>query len=432
MDQPRIITKCRVCGNAKLLPIMSLGAQFINNFVRSPAEDGIRVPLEIVLCDASAGGCGLLQLRHTTPAELMYKQYWYKSGINESMIAALRDVTAKSKQLVPLKPGDLVVDIGANDGTMLRTYGAPGVKLVGFEPATNLIPEASVGTTKIINDFFSAAALEKAFPGEKAKIVTAIAMFYDLDDPNAFVADLKRVLAPDGMLVIQMSYLTLMLETNNFDNICHEHLEYYSMLSLENLLKRHRLEIFDVELNDVNGGSYRVYARHAGAPLRGFPGADQRIRELEERERRLGLHTPAAYHDFANRVQEEQRKLGDFVRAEVAKGKRVYIYGASTKGNTLLQYYGIGPDLVPKAADRNPDKWGRMTVGTHIPIVSEEEARKERPDYFLVLPWHFIDGFVKRERAYLEAGGKFIVPLPKFRVIGREDLAPDGSLKPAP
>lgn len=426
-QQPTVINTCRVCGNKPLKPVLSFGEQHISNFVKTPEEDGPRVPLELVLCDAANGGCGLLQLHHTTPPEWMYKYYWYKSGINESMVAALRDITNKAQQLIRLDKGDVVVDIGANDGTLLRAYTVPNLALVGFEPAENLIPSASIGTTKIINDFFSYGAYQHQMGEVKPKVITAIAMFYDLDDPNAFVAGIKQILHPEGVFIIQMAYLTLMLETNNFDNVCHEHLAYYSLLSLDNLLRRHDLEIFDVELNDVNGGSYRVYVCHKGAGVLGFSGAQQRLDEITEHERRLGLNSIHIYSAFAQRVAAERKALVDFLRQEAKRGKRIYAYGASTKGNMLLQYYGLGHEVISKIADRNPDKWGKMTVGTHIPIVSEDEARQDKPDYFLVLPWHFLRGFLVRERSYLEGGGKFVVPLPKFRVIGSADLMPSAS-----
>lgn len=409
-------TTCRSCGSS-LYPLLSLGNQYVSNFVDGPLEKYLKAPLELVLCDQSSGGCGLLQLKHTVRPELMFTRYWYLSGINEAMIAALQNVARKAEQMVELSEGDVVLDIGCNDGTLLRSYGPRDVKLVGFEPARNLISLAEVGTTKIINDFFNFESFEKHFGG-RAKIITSIAMFYDLDNPNKFVEDIARCLDPQGVWVVQMSYLPSMLEQNAFDNICHEHLEYYSMMALRNLLERHHLGIFDVELNDVNGGSFRVYVKHANSRLpRGDEDSSSRLKEVDELEKSLGLDRREPYEKFRLRVQGLKKKLHDFIKAETQQGKTIYVYGASTKGNTLLQFCNLNHRLIKAAADRNPAKWGKKTVGTLIPIISEEQARADKPDYFLILPWHFLRVFRQREQVYLRSGGKFIVPLPEFQVI---------------
>jgi len=405
---------CRVCGSASLKLVLSLGNQYISNFVDSPTSESYVAPLELVLCDMKTGGCGLLQLRHTVPGELMYRQYWYKSGINQSMRDALADIVEKAERLIKLLPGDIVLDIGCNDGTLLRSYRSRDLVLAGFEPATNLIDEARVGTTRIINDFFNYQAFKREFGGRRAKIITAISMFYDLDEPNRFVADVVKTLAEDGVFIIQMNYLPSMLENNAFDNIVHEHLEYYSLQSLKYLMDKHSLEVFDVELNDVNGGSFRVYVKHRGCEK--YP-ISHNVREREAYEKRLRLDDYGPYEDFARRVLNLKAETYDFIKQEVGKGKTVYVYGASTRGNTLLQFYNLDHKLIKAAAERNPNKWGKRTVGTLIPIISEEQARRERPGYFLILPWQFLEEFMKREKEYLYSGGKFITPLPQFKII---------------
>ena len=413
---------CRVCGKGGLVPILSLGDQYVSNFVDAPdPELDAKAPLDLVLCDPGAGGCGLLQLMHTVAPEFMYRQYWYKSGANASMREALGDISLRASQLVELEPGDIVLDIGCNDGTLLRSYAQNDLVTVGFDPAANLMGEASVGTSKVINDFFGAARFQEHFPGRKAKAITSIAMFYDLEDPNAFVAEIAQCLDPQGVWVVQMSYLPSMLEQNAFDNICHEHLEYYSLMALEALLARHGFEVFDVELNDVNGGSFRAYIGFSGQPRIDQDGA-HRVEALREKERALSLGEQGVYNTFAERVNEHKDRVVRFITEEVAGGKTVYVYGASTKGNTLLQFYGLDHTMIKAAAEVNSDKWGKKTVGTLIPIISEEEARADNPDYFLVLPWHFLKGFKVREEKYLQGGGKFIVPLPEFEVIGADDL----------
>lgn len=409
-------SSCRVCGSLSLTPVLSLGDQYVSNFVATD-DEGIKAPLDVVICSAEAGGCGLLQLRHTVSPELMYRNYWYRSGVNHTMREALADIAVKAENLVALKSGDLVVDIGSNDGTLLRSYRTPGISRVGFEPAGNLRQYVQDIDATIVSDFFSSHAWKNAGLRTNAKIITSIAMFYDLEDPNAFVADIASVLAEDGVWIIQMSYLPLMLTQNAFDNICHEHLEYYSLLSLERLIVRHNLRVVDVELNNVNGGSYRVYAVPNTSTLDISPEAAARVRQLRQSEAALALETLAPYQEFAGRVLSLKQRTVDFIAGEVAAGKKVFVYGASTKGNCLLQYYGLDHTLIHGAAERNPDKWGMKTVGTLIPIMSEQDARAANPDYFLILPWHFLPEFLEREQNWRAQGGKFIVPLPTLQII---------------
>jgi len=331
------------------------------------------------------------------------------------MRTALADIADKAEKLTKPSSGDIVLDIGCNDGTLLRSYKSSNLILVGFEPATNLIEDAQIGTTKILNDFFNYPNFEKEFGSKKAKIITAIAMFYDLEEPNQFVNDIVKTLDKDGIWIIQMNYLPSMLQNNAFDNIVHEHLEYYSLQPIEYLLDMHDLKVFDLELNDVNGGSFRLYVKHKDCKK--YP-ISKNLCNLREYEKRMRLNDYRTYDRFAKRISCLRTKAYDFIKKEVEKGKKVYVYGASTKGNTILQFYNLNNKLMKAAAERNPDKWGKKTIGTLIPIISEEQARREKADYFLILPWHFIKEFKEREKDYLNAGGKFIVPLPKFEIIG--------------
>lgn len=406
-----------------LVPILSLGTQYVSDFVSDDSTGVPAIPLELVLCNPENKGCGLLQLRHTTSPDLLYRHYWYRSIVNGTMQIALRDVAENAQAIVQLRPGDIVIDIGCNDGTLLRSYGSSEIKLVGFEPARNLITQAEMDTTKIFNAFFNAGDFLSEFK-DPAKVITSIAMFYDLEDPNTFVGDVASCLDDEGIWIIQMAYLPDMLEDNMFDNICHEHLEYYSLRTLHWLLKRHNLEVFDVELNDVNGGSIRAYIRHSGARVGTGQFGIARVSALETYEQQLDLDGPQIYEEFAGRTRHIARRVRDFIVGETARDKSVYAYGASTKGNTLLQYCGLDHKLITAAADRNPDKWGTSTVGTNIPIVSEEQAREARPDYFLVLPWHFLREFRTREADFLKQGGKFIVPLPRPVIIDAAGLRP--------
>ena len=291
---------------------------------------------------------------------------------------------------------------------------------MGFEPASNLIDEAKVGTTKIINDFFHFDEFTKHFPNEKCQVITSIAMFYDLEEPNSFVEDIAKCLSSSGIWVIQMAYLQPMLQQNAFDNIVHEHLEYYSLYSLKNLLQRHGFEIFDVELNDLYGGSFRVFVKHKKNNL---IQVQDSVKELESKENQYGFAERQTYIDFAKRVNAIKTELCNFIDEENRKGKIIYAYGASTKGNTFLQFCNLNDESIKKAADRDPEKLGKKTIGTNILIISEEQARKEKPDYFLILPWHFAEFFKEREKKFLDEGGKFIVPIPKFQIVSSSETS---------
>jgi SAM-dependent methyltransferase len=391
-----------LCGSSQLNDVFSLGEQYINDFVpKERVGKGLRAPLELVMC----AKCNLLQLRHTAPQELLYSRYyWYRSGVTDTMRLALRDITREIETLISLREGDVVLDIGANDGTMLATYSTPGIYRVGCEPADNLVDALRQNTEFVMHDFWDFDRymdLAKSWGFGKAKVITAIGMFYDLEDPNKFIKDARLALAEDGIFVAQLMCLAPMLEKNDVGNICHEHLEYYSLDSLKYLFETNGLEMFKIEENDVNGGSYRIFARHyKGTGIK----YDEQFR-LED------------IKAFANRIKENRDRCVDFIRTEVTKGKKVYVYGASTKGNVILQYYGLDNSLITAAAERSPEKWGKYTIGTWIPIISEDEARSAQPDYFLVLPWAFFNEFYEREGTWRSQGGKFIVPLPEFRVV---------------
>lgn len=418
----RTIEKCRVCGSQHLTSILSLGDLYVSDFLDSPDKTiSIKAPLELVLCNAKDGGCGLLQLKHTVSNEAMYRNYWYRSGINKTMTDELNGIAEKAATIANLKAQDFVIDIGANDGTLLRGYKVPSLNTIGFEPALNLESYNKQGTTRIFADFFEQSTWQNEYGEIKAKVITAIGMFYDLDDPNAFVDDVAQCLDDEGLFIIQMMYLPSFLERNAFDGICHEHLEYYSLGSLENLLKRHGLRVFDVEMREkINEGSVRFYIRKEskGSTLNILAGATERVAALKALESSLGLDDKQVYEALVKRILDAKEKVVSFIKQEISKGKKVHGYAASTKGNTTLQFYGITPDLIEAIADRNPQKYGKFTSGTLIPVISEEDSRAQKPDYYFILAWHFLPEFISREAEYLKHGGKFIVPMPEFRVIG--------------
>lgn len=404
------IQRCRVCKSDRISPLYTLGDLYVSNFVENPHE-GIKAPLEMVMCEH----CKLVQLRDTAPQELLYSRfYWYRSGVTDTMKKALRNITEDIEKRIPLKAGDVVLDIGSNDGTMLRTYDIPGLIKVGVEPASNLATEGAKDLDYFINDFWTLENYTKVVP-KKAKVITAIGMFYDMEDPNQFIRDAALALEDDGVFVAQLMCLKNMLDTNDVGNICHEHLEFYSLSSLEFLLEQNGLMLLDMEHNNVNNGSYRVYCGlKNGNPPTMENGAEHIAHFRKEEE---GIDEKQVHVDFFNRIEERKKQCVDFIKKANSEGKSVWVYGASTKGNTILQYYGIDHTMIKAAAERSPEKWGKFTIGTAIPIVSEDEARKAQPDYFLVLPYTFFDEFYKREEEWRSKGGQFIVPLPEFRIV---------------
>jgi len=401
---------CRVCDSSNLVPLFSLGEQYVSNFLDPGTDPGLKCPIELELCCR----CSLVQAKHTAPQELLYsRKYWYRSGVTETMRMALRDVTKSVEFLVDLVPGDVVLDIGSNDGTLLRTY-TEDVTRIGCEPADNLQEEGRQGVDVLIHDFWSYEAYRKV-SDKPAKVITALGMFYDLEDPNQFVADVSRALAPDGIFVSQLMCLKNMINVNDVGNLAHEHLLFYSLRSLRWLFGKHGLEIIDIQTNRVNGESYRIYARHIGSDVFPYSGADSRIIQREQDE--IGLDDPAFFSKFYEEMGRNREEAVDLVKNAKLLGKSVWVYGASTKGNVLLQYYGLTSKLIEGAADRSPEKWGKVTVGTNIPIFSNEQARKANPDYFLVLPVAFRSEFLQLEKPWREQGGRFIFPLPRLEIV---------------
>lgn len=417
----RALERCRICGSPSLATVVDMGNQYVaTQFVTETVPDWCttRYPLRLVRCDET-GRCGLVQLSHTLNPSLLYADYGYRSGINKTMPANLAEIVTEAGAFVELGPNDTVVDIGCNDGTLLECYHDPAPDRLGFDPAENVAEMARSKGLDVLTEPFSSGAFEAARAGRRAKVVTSIAMFYDLPDPMRFAADVSSILAPDGVWVIELSYLPSMLRNHSYDTICHEHLEYYALGQIEWILERNGLKLHRVTFNDVNGGSFRLFVRHASHPATADESA---IEEVRRSERELALDTDTPFAAFREVVEASRSSLFSLLSDIRSQGKVIYIYGASTKGNTILQYCGIDHTLVPKAADRNPEKWGRRTLGTDIEIISEDQARAEMPDYFLVLPWHFLDEFTARESAFLDRGGKFILPLPTPRVVGKEDL----------
>lgn len=405
------ITQCRLCDGSRLVNVLDLGKQALTGiFPKSKVEEVPAGPLQLCKC----ADCDLVQLRHNYDLGKLYGEtYGYRSGLNQSMVRHLHRKVEKIRARVRLGSGDLVVDIGSNDSTLLQAYPKE-LTLVGVDPSGPKFKQYYPAHVRLIADFFSAGLLERFYPGKRAKVITSIAMFYDLEHPQDFVDEIARVLDDEGVWVFEQSYLPFMLDTHSYDTVCHEHLEYYALHQVKRMLDRAELKIVDIEFNDINGGSFSVMAAKKSAS---HAAADALIACTLEDEQRRGLGNIESYSRLGARIVDHREKLLSLLGELKRHGKKVIGYGASTKGNVLVQYCGLNVDLIPCIAEVNPDKFGAYTPGSHIPIVSEAEARAMRPDYFLVFPWHFRTGILQREQAFLQSGGKFIFPLPKIDIV---------------
>jgi len=402
------IEKCRICGESNLTTIYDLGNQILGSrFPKLGEKDPISAPLVLVKCQNSK--CELLQLKHNVSGDELYlHNYGYRSGLNNTMIQHLKGLSTEIEQKVNLVENDIIVDIGSNDCTLLKSYTKKCNK-VGIDPTGVQFKEYYPQDVTLLPNFFDHDIFHKSFGDKKAKVVTSISMFYDLPDPIKFVSDIKSILAEDGIWVTEQSYCVTMLERNSFDTICHEHLEYYTLKQLKYIADHVGLVIRDVSLNDCNGGSFRVTLGHTG-PTSPY------VLELMAQEDNMNLSA------FVERCENMKTELLKLLKAEIATGKKVYLYGASTKGNTLLQYYGLDNNIITAAAERNIEKYGCQTPGTYIPIISEEDMRKQKPDILLVLPWHFKKEFLVREKDYLDQGGCIIFPMPQLEIYKKDSI----------
>jgi C-methyltransferase C-terminal domain/Putative zinc binding domain/Methyltransferase domain len=405
------IHECRISKSKNLINVLSLGEQYLTGvFPKSPEETVTKGPLDLVWCPDS----GLLQMKQSYSLDEMYgDNYGYRSGLNNSMVRHLQQKIKTLERLVKPSDEDLVIDIGSNDATSLKAYTGKHRK-VGIDPTGKKFIEYYTDGVDLIPDFFSAATFKKTFPNHKAKIITAIAMFYDLESPMDFVKDIEEILADDGVWHFEQSYMPSMLRTNSYDTICHEHLEFYSFKVVKNMLEACGLRVVDVQMNAINGGSFAVTACKKNSP---YVSNNAIINWMLKQEDDMGLDTPKPYRDFEERVFRHRKNLKDLIEALVADGKKIIGYGASTKGNVLLQFCGLSTDHIPYIAEVNEEKFGAFTPGTNIPIISEKEAKAMKPDYLFVLPWHFKSSILEREKEYAAEGGKFIFPLPEIEIV---------------
>ncbi|PYS04882.1 MAG: methyltransferase [Acidobacteria bacterium] len=429
----RTVQRCRICGNPNLISLLSLGEQALTGIFPSEPETPLaRGPLELVRCTGSGDSdhCGLVQLGHSyDSAELYGDNYGYRSSLNRSMVEHLRGKVAKLVALASLRDGDTVLDIGSNDGTTLSFFPEGKVLPVGIDPTARKWRRFYRRDALVVPDLFSAARVRSVIGEKRLRIITSLAMFYDLEDPQSFVNQVTELLADDGIWHLEQSYVSAMLSVNAYDTICHEHVEYYALRQVNMLAERAGLKLIDVELNEVNGGSFAVTAAKKSSPYR----VSAAVAQVQKAEDDFGLNEPATYARFGNSVWEHRRELKALLAELRAAGKKVIGYGASTKGNVILQFCNFGPEDLECIAEVNEEKFGKFTPGTGIPIVSELEAKARKPDYLLVFPWHFRKNLVEREAAFLAGGGRMIFPLPKIEVIGAEAVrGPTGSKENAP
>lgn len=405
------IKKCRISDSTNLITVLSLGEQYLTGiFPKSREEQISKGPVDLVWCPDS----GLLQLKQSYSLEEMYgDNYGYRSGLNNSMVQHLQHKANTLMRQFPLNAGDVVLDIGSNDATSLKTY-PDTLQRIGMDPTGQKFIEFYEDGIELIPDFFSAEGFRKVYPSLRPKLITSIAMFYDLESPIAFVSEIEQLLDEEGVWHFEQSYMPSMLRTNSYDTICQEHLEFYSFKVVKDMLERCNLKVLDVQMNAINGGSFAVTAAKKSASFKpNFPV----INWLLAQELDMGLNTPKPYRDFEERVFKHRESLLKLIDSLVADGKKILGYGASTKGNVLLQFCGITEKHLPAIAEVNPDKYGCFTPGTNIPIISEAEARAMKPDYFFVLPWHFKHSILEREKEFIANGGKFIFPLPEIEII---------------
>lgn len=412
---PTAIRHCRICGNPNLVKVLDLGEQALTGvFPRSKDQPVTRGPLQLLKCHDESGKdvCGLLQLAHSYDLNEMYgDNYGYRSGLNPSMVRHLQGKVERILGMASLSQGDLVVDIGSNDSTTLQAYPPGRYRLAGIDPTGVKFKQYYPPHIELIPDFFSLEKFRARFGEQKAKVVTSFSMFYDLEAPMDFMREVRDILHAEGIWVFEQSYMPTMLERNAYDTVCHEHLEYYGLKQIKWMADKVGLRIVDVEFNDVNGGSFSVTVAKStsGSPVVGGP-----IGPILDNEERCGLAGLRPYEEFATRIDNCRQELLRFLAEARDSGRTVYALGASTKGNVLLQYCGIGEADIRGVGEVNPEKFGRFTPGTLLPILPEEATLAAHPDYLLILPWHFRRFF---ENNQVFRGQRLVFPLPKLDVV---------------
>lgn len=403
------IKSCRICNSSKLTYLFSLGNLCFTGKFPTNEQKIKKKPIEVILCN----NCGLVQLAHNFDLKYLYgPDYGYRTGINQTMLDHVKLIVKKLSKLTNLKSKDFVLDIASNDGSLLNFYDKK-IKTFGIDPILNKYKKNYKNINYKVNDFFSFEKIKK-ITKKKFKIITALSVFYDAEKPNKFIKDIKKILSNDGVFILEFADLASILKYKMFDTVCHEHLEYYSTEVILNLCKKHSLKVFNIEQNDINGASKQYYISHKNSK---YKTNFKKINKISKNENMLNLKSVKTYKNFMSSIDSSKKELMKKLKILVNKGKKIHCYGASTKGNVLLQYYGINNKIIKYAAERNKLKYNLYTPGTKIRIISEKLSRSLDPDYYLVLPWHFKNEILVREKAIRKKGIKFIFPLPKLKII---------------
>jgi len=407
-----ICKDCRICKNPELIDVINLGDQVITS--RFPLYGDYTTPTTPIVLSLCSN-CSLVQLKYSTNASELYEhEYGYRSGISNTMRDHLKAYQEEILSKIYLEPGDAVIDIGSNDSTMLQYYDK-SLKRIGVDPTGKQFKQY-YGDVELIPTYFTYNNFKNVYSNIKPKVVSSISMFYDLPDPVQFAKDIYNILDDDGIWTCEQSYIITMLRRNSVDTICHEHLEYYSLTAVKLIADLSNFKIIDIKFNECNGGSFRIY--FAKKPSNAFVESSELISKILEDESNYGIKNPQLYKDFINNCDKEVLKLNKFIDTVNLSDQKMYIYGASTKGNCLLQYAAIGENKIKYAVERNLSKIGKMT-STGVGIISEETMRSNPPEYLLVLPWHFRDEIIKREDDYLEKGGQLVFPFPNFEIYSK-------------
>ena len=404
------IIECRSCKSKKLVEIFSLGNQKLTGvFPTSKKQKVSGGNLDLILCK----NCTLLQLKHSFDANEMYgENYGYMSSLNASMTEHLKKKSRSLINLSRLKKNEIVLDIGSNDGTFLSFFSKKNL-LIGIDPTIKKFKNFYRKDIIKIPDFFSFKNIKESIGKKKVKLITSISMFYDLENPVDFAKDIEKTLDNNGIWHLEQSYMPTMLKNNSYDTICHEHLEYYSVTLINNLLRSVGLRIFDHNYNEINGGSSSYFICHDESKHK----TNSKIKIILKNEKKIKLHSYSTYEYFKKRIDKIKKDLVKILLKLKKQKKTIHGYGASTKGNVLLQYFNIDNRHLDYISDRNPKKNNCFTPGSNVKIITESKSRSLKPDYYLVLPWHFKKEILKREKKIRSNGTKFIFPLPKINII---------------
>lgn len=405
------IKNCRICNSQTFEDLFTLGKlAFTGKFAKQNNFRIPNAPLNLVMCKK----CKLVQLdSNFNPRYLYSEDYGYRTGINKTMTNHVKEIVIAANKIVKLKKNDKVLDIASNDATLLSYYKKNLIR-VGIDPLINKYKNFYKNIDFKISEFFSYHALKKKKINFKFKVISVLSMFYDLKNPGLFLKNVKKSLDIDGIFILEHADLLSIVKNCLFDTICHEHLEYYSSKIIISLMEKNSLRVFDIRSNDINGGSMCYFICHHAAK---FKSNKKKIEEILKIEKKFKLENKKTFKNFFLRINDVGKKLNNLINSINFKKQKIHGYGASTKGNVLLQYFKISNKSIEFVSDRNPLKIGLYTPGTKIKIISEENSRKMMPDYYLVLPWHFKNEILKREKKMRLNGTKFIFPLPNLKVL---------------